>query len=320
MSDKNTSRRKFLKTAASSTFALTVVPRHVLGGPAHTAPSDTVYLGGIGAGGKGGSDIGGSADAGAKVVALCDVDESRAKKSRERFPDAKFYQDFREMLAKEKGLDAVTVSTPDHAHAPAALEAIHLGKHVYVQKPLTRTIYEARKLLDASREQKVATQMGNQGHASGDTRKICEWLWQGGIGKVREVHFWTNRPIWPHGLDRPTDTPEVPASLDWDLWLCGRPYRPYHSAYHPFRWRGWWDFGAGALGDMGCHIVDAGFWAMDLARPASVEAESSGFNTESFPKWSIINYDYPARGDLPPCNVTWYDGGKLPPVSATSMR
>lgn len=309
----STTRRQFVKTAASSVFALTVVPRHVLGGPDHIPPSEKLNIAAVGCGGKGESDIRGVAT-GNNIVALCDVDEQRAHNTFKRFPKAKRYKDWRVMLEKEKTIDAVTVSTPDHVHGPAALAAIQLGKHVYVQKPLTRTIYEARQLLEASRRYKVATQMGNQGHASDDTRKICEWIWQGAVGTVKEVHWWTNRPIWPQGIERPTETPPVPPTLDWNLWLGFRPWRPYNPAYCPFKWRGWWDFGSGALGDMGCHIMDAGFWALDLARPLSVEAESFGMNVETFPKWSIIRYQFPAHGKFGPLTVTWYDGGKLPPL------
>lgn len=308
--DGKISRREFIASAACTAFAITVVPRHVLGGPRHVPPSEKLNIAAIGCAGKGDSDIGGVASE--NIVALCDVDEGRAAGVFQRYPKAARYNDWRVMLEKEKSVDAVTISTPDHTHAPAAMAAMALGKHVYVQKPLTHSIYEARKLTEAARRHKVATQMGNQGHASEDTRKVCEWIWQGGIGIVKEVHFWTDRPIWPQGIDRPTDTPPAPANLNWDVWLGPAPERPYHPAYHPFSWRGWWDFGCGALGDMGCHIMDAAFWALKLDGPCSVEAESSEFNAETFPKWSIITYEFPARKQFPPLKAVWYDGGKLP--------
>ncbi|MBI3921282.1 MAG: Gfo/Idh/MocA family oxidoreductase [Armatimonadetes bacterium] len=304
-------RRQFVASTASTAVALTVIRRHVLGGPRHISPNEKLNVACIGCGGKGESDIGGVSSE--NIVALCDVDEGRAAGAIQRFPNAARYNDWRVMLEKEDhNIDAVTVSTPDHTHAPAAMAAIELGKHVYVQKPLTHSVYEAQRLIKAARHYKVATQMGNQGHAGEDTRKLCEWIWQGGIGTVKEVHFWTDRPIWAQGIDRPADSPPVPANLNWDVWLGVAPERPYHPAYHPFSWRGWWDFGCGAIGDMACHIMDAGFWALQLQGPCSVEAESPGLNSETFPKWSVITFEFPARGAFPPVKAVWYDGGKLP--------
>ncbi|GAH75238.1 unnamed protein product, partial [marine sediment metagenome] len=193
-----------------------------------------------------------------------------------------------------------------------AMMAMKLGKHVYVQKPLTLTVYEARQLTEAARKYKVTTQMGNQGHSGEGARLMCEWIWDGAIGDVREVHAWTNRPIWPQGIDRPKETPPVPRTLNWDLWLGPAPYWPYHPAYAPFKWRGWWDFGCGALGDMACHVIDPVFWALKLGYPTSVEARSTEVNTETAPLASIVYYKFPARGNMPPVNLTWYDGGLVP--------
>jgi hypothetical protein len=197
------------------------------------------------------------------------------------------------------------------------MECIKRGKHVYVQKPLTHSIYEARALRQAAIEHKVITQMGNQGHSSPGIRSICEWIWDGALGPVRQVHAWTNRPIWPQAIDRPKGTPEIRSSLDWDLWLGPAPARPYHPSYLPFNWRGWWDFGTGALGDMGCHILDAAFWSLKLGAPTSVQASltklSESAAKETYPLSSIVTFQFPARGDMPPVTLTWYDGGLTPP-------
>jgi len=289
-----------------------IVPRHVLGGASYTAPSDKLNIAGIGVGGRGREVV--RQCKSENIVALCDVDEKYAAKTFREFPNAKRYKDFRVMLEKQKDIDAVIVATPDHTHAVISMTAIKMGKHVYCEKPLTHTIYEARKLTEAAREAKVATQMGTQGHSQEGIRLICEWIADGAIGPVREVHAWTDRPMgwWPQGVDRPTDTPPTPDTLDWDLWLGPAPERPYHPAYHPFAWRGWWDFGTGALGDMGCHIFDAPFWALKLGHPMSVDASSTEVNSETAPLASIIHYQFPARGDMPPVKLTWYDGGLKP--------
>jgi len=205
------------------------------------------------------------------------------------------------------------VATPDHTHAVVAAMAMKMGKHVYVQKPLTHNVFEARRLTEIAREMKVATQMGNQGHSGEGIRLICEWIWDGAIGPVREVHSWTNRPIWPQGIDRPAEQPPVPPSLDWDLWLGPAPTRPYHPTYHPFSWRAWWDFGTGALGDMACHILDPAFWALKLGYPVSVEASATKVNDETAPLASIVRYQFPEREGMPAVKVTWYDGGLMPP-------
>jgi hypothetical protein len=209
-------------------------------------------------------------------------------------------------------IDAVVVATPDHTHAVASIAAMKLGKHVYCEKPLTWCIAEARMMREVARRQKVATQMGNQGLASSATRQAIEIIRAGALGAVREVHLWTDRPIWPQGIDRPKETPPVPSELDWDLWLGPAPYRPYHPAYHPFRWRGWIDFGTGALGDIGCHAFPMPFLALNLGYPSWVQAVSSGHNGETYPRWSIVQYEFPARGNLPSVRLTWYDGGQKP--------
>ena len=318
MKKKKISRREFLG-AAAAVAAFMVVPRHVLGGPRHIPPSEKLNIAGIGVGGRGGGVLQGVESQ--NIVALCDVDWRRAAGAFKRYPNAKKYHDFREMLDKEeKNIDAVTVATPDHIHAVASISAIKRGKHVYCEKPLTHSIYEARTLAEAARQYKVATQMGNQGQASEETRLMCEYIWDGAIGPVREVHVWTDRPLrglndvyWPQGVDRPDDTPPVPEELDWDLWLGPAPYRPYHSAYVPFKWRGWWDFGTGALGDIGCHSIDPVFRALRLGHPTSVQATSTLVNTETYPVASMVHYKFPARNDMPPVKLTWYDGGLRPP-------
>ena len=299
-------------TQACSRFH--IVPRRVLGGRGYVPPSEKLNIAGIGVGGQGGGDIDGVSSQ--SIVALCDVDERRAADTFKRFPEARQYRDFRVMLDREKGIDAVTVSTPDHVHAAAASAAIARGKHVFVQKPLTHSIYEARRLTEMAREQKVATHMGIQGHAGDGMRRLAEWIGAGVVGPVREVHIWTNRPIWPQGIDRPKESPEVPPELDWDLWLGPAPARPYHPCYLPFNWRGWWDFGTGALGDIGCHAMDASFWILDLgaADTVEVEAETAPVNDETAPEWSQITFHFPARGEKPPLRLFWYDGGKTPPV------
>ncbi len=304
-------RRKFIGSAAGAVAAFTIVPRHVLGGPGNTPPSEKLNIAAIGAGGRGGRVI--DACAGENIVALCDVDEERGAESFCKYPNAKRYRDFRKMLDKEKNIDAVIVATPDHTHAVAAMQAMRMGKHIYCEKPMTRTIYEARKLTEAARKYKVTTQMGNQGHSGEGVRLMCEWIWDGAIGPIREVHAWTNRPIWPQGIDRPKETPPMPSTLDWDLWLGPAPHRPYHPCYLPFNWRGWWDFGAGALGDMACHILDPVYAALKLGYPTSVEASSTKMNSETYPVASIIHYYFPARGQMPPVKLTWYDGGLMPP-------
>ena len=303
------SRRNFLKTTAASGIGFWVA-----GGvqaQESKSPNEKIRFACIGIGGKGASD---SADAGkaGDVVAVCDVDDKTLGTADKRFPQAKKYSDFRKLFEEMgKDIDAVTVSTPDHCHAAAAAMAMHMGKHCFCQKPLTHTIYEARFLGDLAREKKLATQMGNQGTSTDSLRKTAAVVKSGVLGKVSEVHIWTNRPIWPQGGERPEEAP-VPAYLHWDLWIGPAPMRPFGRGYHPFAWRGYWDFGTGALGDMACHTMNMPFMALNLRDPISVAAKCSGHNKDSYPKWSVIEYEFAALGDRPAVKVVWYDGGKKP--------
>ncbi len=305
-------RREFVRgTAAASIF--TIVPRHVLG-RGFRAPSDTLNVACIGVGGMGENDVRNVAAAGENVVALCDVDWNAAEISFRSHPQARRYKDFRELLARESDIDAVTVTTPDHAHAVITLAALQAGKHVYTQKPLVRTLAEVRAVREAARRvPRLVTQMGNQGHAGEGVRLMREWVEAGLIGNVREVHFWTNRPIWPQGIDRPTELHAPPPTLDWDLWLGPAPERPYNPAYAPFRWRGWWDFGTGALGDMACHLMDAAYWILDLGYPNRVAAECSRLYDETAPKSTRVTFWYPARGNRGEVMVVWRDGALVAP-------
>jgi predicted dehydrogenase len=371
----NISRRDFLVGTAVAATGLMIVPRHVLGGPGHIAPSDRLNIAGIGVGGMGLHNI--HALAGENIVALCDVDWHYAEKSfhkmfadlgqaqarldkaqtaKERrelqdwikqtkllsrnFDSMKRYTDYRQMLEQQKDIDAVVIATPDHLHAVIASAAMSLGKHVYVQKPLTWSIQEARQLATKARENpKIATQMGNQGHSTDDARLINEYIAAGAIGDVREVHVWTNRPLayWPQGIPRPQTRPQPddanwnegavmdrlanamvgnypkPEGLAWDLFLGPGPVVDYHPVYHPFNWRGWVDWGVGAIGDMGAHLIDSPFWSLDLGFPTSVETVSTPFNKASYPMATMTHYDFPARGSRPPVKLTWYDGALLPP-------
>ncbi|MBI2435772.1 MAG: Gfo/Idh/MocA family oxidoreductase [Candidatus Hydrogenedentes bacterium] len=313
----NLGRRGFMRAAAASA-AFSVLPHRLLFGQAK--PSDLVNLAVIGAGGRGADNIQELQSKGlANIVALCDVDDARAAKTYEQFPETPKYKDFRRLLEQEKHIDAVLVATPDHMHAPAALAAMQLGKHVYCEKPLTHTVEEARLLTRAAREHKVATQMGNQGMAFEGNRLLNEWIDAGVIGTVREVHGWSDRPthygklMWAQGIERPSDRPPMPETLDWDLWLGPAPERTYHPAYVPFAWRGWWDFGSGGLGDMGIHNLAPVFSALQLGAPVSVSASSTLFNEETLPLASCVHYRFPARGERPVVEVHWYDGGMLPP-------
>jgi predicted dehydrogenase len=305
------------------------VPRHVLGGAGLPAPSDTLNVASVGIGGQGGQNTSSAQRTGANIVALCDVDDEFAANAFKSYPKAAKYKDFRKMLDTQKDIDAVIVATPDHSHAVIAMAAMRRGKHVYVQKPMTKYVWEARMLTEAARKYKVITQMGNQGHSGPGVRVISEALWAGVIGDVKLVESWTNRPIWPQGIGRPTAEEPPPATLDWDLWIGPAPMRPYAKfpditnsrgrgaapmqAYTPFNWRGWWDFGCGALGDMACHVLDPVFFGLKLKYPTSVEAFCSPVNTETFPLASIVRFEFPARQGMPPVKVSWYDGGLKPP-------
>ncbi len=313
-------RRRFLTTGLAAGACFSLDPCRVLAQTPVVPPSEKVNIATIGAGGQSASDIDSLLETGlVNIVALCDVDDDRAAKTYAKFPDLPKYRDYRRMLDKEKEIDAVLVAIPDHSHALAVLASIQLGKHVYCEKPLTHTIQEARILAQAAQDKGVATQMGNQGMAFEGNRLITEWLEAGVIGAVREVHAWSDRPthggtlMWKQGLERPTDTPPIPTALDWDLWLGPAPERPYHPAYVPFAWRGWWDFGSGGLGDMGIHNLAPVFSSLRLGAPEWVNASSTLFNEDSLPLASTVHYHFPTRGGLPPVDLHWYDGGILPP-------
>ncbi len=313
-----TSRREFLRRAAGAATAFAVVPRHVLG-MGETAPSDKLSIAFVGAGGRGGDNLNGIREQGENVVALCDVDVRRAGRALKQHPDAKQYRDFRRMLDEmDKQIDAVVVSTPDHTHAVACMAAIKRGKHVYCEKPLAHSIYEVRQLMKAGREHKVITQLGNQGHSFDDIRTFCEWIWHGAIGNVREVHAVSGAiHCMINQLPRLQEKHEVPAELDWNLWLGPAQYRPYHRIYLPGSWRGWMPFGTGALGDWVCHVVDPVFWALDLRSPATVQAEAQGYDpkthADTFPRGTKVRFEFPARGKRGPVTLMWYDGvEKLP--------
>lgn len=369
-----TSRRTFVKTAATAGAGLAVVPRHVLG-RGFIPPSDRLNIAGVGVGGMGRINLLNLAVRN-NIVALCDVDwdfagrawsslerdlqreqdrlpkvtedlarrnsleriEALKKVMAEDLPRMKRHTDFRKMLEEQKDIDAVVVATPDHLHAVVAMAAMDHGKHVYVQKPLTWSVYEARQLAKKAKQTRVATQMGNQGHSWDDGRRAVEWVRAGAIGDVREVHVWTNRPLayWPQGIPRPQPQKiagelrwnmsgvmarlanamglySVPDTLSWDLFLGPAPLVDYHPVYHPFNWRGWADWGVGAIGDMGAHLIDHAFWALDLGHPTSIETVSTPFNKACFPMATTTYFEFPARGSMPPVKLTWYDGGLLPP-------
>ncbi len=317
------SRRNFIKTTALAAAGFMIVPRHVLG-KGYLAPSDRLQVAGIGVGGKGESDLTGVFKGGKSDIAfLCDVDDRRAANSVKRFPKAKYYKDYRQMLDKEsKNIDGVVISTPDHNHAMQAMAAMQLGKHVYVQKPLTHDIYEARMLTEAAKKYQVVTQMGNQGASGEGVRKLKDWLDAGLIGKVHTVYCWTNRPVWPQGISWPSTGGNIPAELDWDLWLGSAPFKPYVEKLVPFNWRGWWDYGTGAIGDMGCHLVEPPFRILELDTPTSVECSvgsvyvdefKRGYFPESCPPSShvIMTFDKTkkTKGNL---QMHWMDGGIKP--------
>jgi predicted dehydrogenase len=346
---RDSNRREFLKQSALAGIGFWAAGGIALA--ASKSPNEQISFACIGVGGKGSSDADHVAGLG-NVVAICDVDENtlngkadhKDKDGKQPFAKARKYTDFRKMLEEmDKDIDAVTVSTPDHMHAPAAVMAMRMKKHVYCQKPLTHTVYEARLMRETAEKMGVATQMGNQGTASDGLRRGVEIIRAGAIGPVREVHVWTNRPIWPQGGDAIIKTqagsagafaalhgksfsaitpPPVPGHLKWDLWLGVAPERPYDPIYHPFSWRGWWDFGTGALGDMACHTANMPFMALKLGAPTRVFARSGDINPETYPTWARLEFEFPARGDMPPVKLFWYEGqiqGKkvLPPEELT---
>lgn len=319
---RKTTRREFIKKTGTigMGFWVTGCISH-LPTPRRIGANEKINVAGIGVGGQGSGDIGNCA--GENIVALCDVDRAHAGGTFKHFAHAAPYADYRKMLDDmHKQIDAVVVATPDHTHAPASIAAMQLGKHVYCEKPLTHTVGEARRVARLAKKYKVITQMGNQGHSNSGSRASVEIIRSGALGAIREVHCWTDRPAgwWPQAVDRPIDTPPVPETLDWDLWLGVAPERPYNPCYLPFRWRGWWDFGTGAMGDMACHVCDIAFWALDLKDPDWIESEVSGVHKETGPTWSKIIWQFPKRGRLAPVKLHWYDGGQKPDKTLAEGR
>ena len=317
---KRHTRREFLKTGGKAALAFTIVPRYVLGGKGYIPPSDRLNVAFVGVGGRGASHV--QALKGTEnLVAFCDVDDRQAADAYNEFPKVPRFRDFRKMLdAHARDIDAVVVATPDHTHAVAAIAAMQLGKHVYVEKPLTHNIREARAMLETARKYQVVTQMGNQGASMDCNAELAEWIQAGVIGKVKKAHVWTNRPVWPQGVPTPPAEP-VPTGLDWDLWLGPAPVRYYSERYLPFRWRGWWDYGTGALGDMGCHLIDPVYRALKLTYPTAIEASATTVWSDEFreanypdscPPSSIVRMEFPARDKMPECELWWYDGGVRP--------
>jgi predicted dehydrogenase len=307
---RKTTRREFLQQSAFSAAGLCIAGRRAFaeGG----SPNEKLGVAVIGVAGQGEYNLNNVASQ--AIVALCDVDENRAANARKRFPNAKFYTDFRRVL-DQKDIDAVVVATPDHTHAPATMMALKAGKHVYCEKPLTHSVVEARMVARTAAKMKRVTQMGTQIHAGSNYRRVVELVQSGAVGPIGEVHVWCGS-VWTGGGDRPADTPPVPAGLHYDLWIGPAPYRPYHPKYIPAAWRGWWDFGGGALTDMACHYTDLPFWALDLRHPLTVESEGPPVHPESAPAWLIVRYEYPARKEKPPVKLTWYNGDKRPPHMA----
>ena len=316
MNKLNSSRRDFLKKSAVAAAGVTIVPSFTVGGLGHRTPSDKLNIVGIGVGGKGHPNLVGMNTE--NIVGLCDVDWKYAQTCFKEFPKAKRYYDWRKMFDEMNGqFDAVMVATADHTHAVIAATALTLGKHVYCQKPLTHSVYESRLLTKLAAKHKVATQMGNQGNSGDGVRQVCEWIWNGEIGEVREVHAWTDRPIWPQGLQRPTEKMTPPDTLNWDLFIGPAPMRPFHEIYTPWNWRGWWDFGTGAFGDMACHVLDPVYQSLKLGYPDKVNGSSTLMNTESAPQAETVVFNFPAREkmpkvEMPAVKVHWYDGGILP--------
>ncbi|HEY3281058.1 MAG TPA: Gfo/Idh/MocA family oxidoreductase [Armatimonadota bacterium] len=308
-------RREFLRrtTAAGVLSALPAVwPGGAAAKPSRS-PNEKLNIAKIACGGMGAEDL--NQISSESIVALCDVDETIMDKAAQQWPKARKYVDFRRMLDREeKNIDAVVVSTPDHTHAVASLHALRMDKHLYCQKPLARTVREVRAMTLAARRHGVTTQMGTQAHYSPGHQRLAELIQSGAIGPVREVHVWSDRPAgwWPQGVEPPTESQPVPPNLHWDLWLGPAKSRPYNPAYMPFVWRGWWDFGTGALGDMGCHLMDPAYNSLKLRYPTSVEAEGAPRVKHSPPLWAVIRYEFPRRGDMPELSLTWYDGGRRP--------
>ncbi len=311
-------RRSVLAATGAAIALFHAVPRHCLGGAKFVAPSEKLNIAGIGIGGMGAGNLANLRSE--NIVALCDVDFEYAVKTAKQYPNARTHKDYRVMLEQQKDIDAVVIATPDHTHALIAAAAMRAGKHVYCQKPLAHNVYESRVLGKIAKETGVATQLGIQGHSTESVRQICEWIWDGAIGEVAEVDAFCSLTYYPWGhaywsskLGRkPAETPPVPPTLDWDIWLGPAPVRPYHPTYHPGTWRSWWDFGSGMMGDRGAHTLDPVFWALKLGMPTSVEASSIDLNNDTHPIAAIVTYQFPARGTLPPVKLTWYDGLRCP--------
>lgn len=322
-SNSDKSRRKFLKKSIVIP-SIFIVPRHVLGGTGYTSPSDKLNIAGVGVRkwGMGSGNL--SQCESENIVALCDVDYKSSVPTFNKYPKAKVYKDFRIMLENQTDIDAVVVATPDHNHAVITMMAMKMGKHVYCQKPLTHTVYEARAITEAARKYKVQTQMGNQGRSSDEIRKLKEWIDDGAIGPVRELYAWTDRPIGGNAWDtfavkaKSKEKPPIPDGLDWDLWLGPAKYRDYHPDYHPLTWRAWIDFGTGSMGDMGCHILDPAFYALELGAPSEIQATSTHYipeiESQTYPSASIVRMKFPKRGNHPELKLTWSDGRIQPPV------
>ena len=323
MNKKDNSRRGFLKKSIIIP-PLFIVPRHVLGGKGYTSPSDKLNIAAVGVRkwGMGSSNLHQCRNE--NIVALCDVDFNQSKPTFDKYPKAKVYKDYREMLDKQKDIDAVIVATPDHNHAVITMKAIKMGKHVYCQKPLTHTVYEAREITKAAQKYNVQTQMGNQGRSSDEIRKLKEWIDDDAIGPVRELYAWTDRPIGGSAWDtfavkaKSKEKPPIPDGLNWDLWLGPAQYRDYHPDYHPLSWRAWIDFGTGSMGDMGCHILDPAFYALELGAPSEIQATSTHYipeiESQTYPSASIVRMKFPKRGKHPELNLTWSDGRIQPAI------
>lgn len=316
------SRRSFIKNTTLTGIGISIIPRHVMG-KGFVPPSDKLNIAVVGGGGKGYSDALNVWNKGtSNIVAICDVDWNQSKRLMEKFPNATKYKDFRKLFDNQKDIDAVTISTPDHTHAVIAMSAIKSGKHVYVQKPLTHSIHEARVLTEAANKHKVVTQMGNQGASGGGVKQMIKWFDEGIIGNVSKVHVWTNRPVWPQGIATPTEKPALLDGLDWDTWIGPAQWVDYHPLYHPFKWRGWWNFGTGALGDMGCHLMDPPYRVLGLGYPTEVESSvgaifkrdwSPEYLPDSCPPSSRIQLKFPASAkNKSEVTLTWTDGGLRP--------
>lgn len=310
------SRRSFIGSSLTAAAGFTILPSNVIAGLGHQSPGNKLNIAAIGIGGQGYVNLRNMETE--NIVALCDVDWDYSGNSFKRWPLAKKHKDYRVMLEEQKDIDAVVIATPDHSHALPAILAMREGKHVFLQQPLAHSVYESRILTETAQRYGVATQMGNQGNSGDGIRKICEWIWAGVVGEITHADAWTARPVWPQNIQRPDRSRRVPRDLDWDLFVGPATWREYNPVYHPWNWRSWWDFGSGALGDMGTHILDPAFKALMLNQPVSVEASSSEFNSDSLPNSEFIRFEFPRRDNLPKVampevTVNWYDGGWLPP-------